>query len=122
MFLPFINRWLNSVIENDLKRFIIVTFSFVTILPIFMQSDPFKFSNGYSMIWIMLLCILGAYIKKFVDLNRISSKKFGITYFLVVLILWTNKLVVELIMGRIASGLENQGEVFIKYNSILYVC
>ena len=120
-FLPFINRWLNNVSKRELKKFIIIDIGIICLFPVIMQSDPFRFNYGYSMIWLTLMYILGAYIKKFVDLEKISKKKCLIVYLASNVFLWINKFIVDFSINTIIPGNREHGSALIQYNSIFVV-
>ena len=121
LFLPFINRWLENISKRELKKFIVIDIVIICVFPVVMHSDPFLFNYGYSTIWLTLMYILGAYIKKFVDLDKISKKKCLIAYFTINIFLWINKFVVDYIINSIIPGKREHGITFITYTSIFVV-
>ena len=111
---------LNLVIEHMRKKqFQILLLNFgiwFSILPTLMQVDSFKLSNGYSMIWLSIMYMVGAYIKKYVDVSNLSKKKTFIIYLLVCLGTWGNKYVIEMLTFKI-FGESRFGNIFINYVS-----
>lgn len=73
LLLSFINEWIYRTEKRQLKKLflIIVIVESITVI---MQSDPFGV-KWEATIWLCILYILGAYIKKYVDINNISLKK-----------------------------------------------
>ena len=76
----FIMPMLNSIIRNmehrELKNTLIIcmfVFSFYGVISM-RFADPFKIHSGYSMIWLILLYLVGAYIKKYNLCEKISIK------------------------------------------------
>ena len=121
LFLPFINRWLENISRRELKKFIVVDVVLIMVFPVVMQRDPFKFGYGYSMIWLLLMYILGAYLKKFVDLEKVSKMKCLVVYFACNVFLWGNKFVVDYSISKLVLGLGEHGSAFLTYNSIFVV-
>ena len=56
--------------------------------------DPFKLSGGYSFVWLTVLFLVGALIKKTGLLNQINRKKALITVGICVLLNWSQKLII----------------------------
>lgn len=66
LFLPLINNGIANISKGDLN---IIIFSFLGIYIVWKdymtQSDPFVFKNGYSIIWLLVFYITGAYFGKY---------------------------------------------------------
>jgi len=93
-FIPSLNRMLRAHSErqlNGLVFLILVLFSVYTILSAAIGTDPFKLGGGYSMLWLMSLYIVGAWLKKCGIVQRISTKKAWAALILSVLITWIGK-------------------------------
>lgn len=70
---PFLNKAINSFSNKQLKimfLFIIILFSFYDTV-----ANAFNLNKGYSLLWIILLYVLGAIIKKCKILNNGTSYK-----------------------------------------------
>lgn len=68
LFIPFINKWLNSLSKFEYKK-LIYTILFVTCGVCFYSSvynvDAIKLFNGYISVWLLCLYIIGGYINLF---------------------------------------------------------
>lgn len=120
LFLPFLNKFINNLDKNEMKRLFCIIVLFITILPIIFQWDSFKMQGGYNAIWLGMLYIVGAYIKKYVDLKNISIHKCLIVYLICILGLWANKYLIEFLTMKLFSKVMF-GDIFIQYNSIFVV-
>lgn len=82
-FIPFINKFLNSVDEFEHRKlicFILFIMCGVGLISNIFGNDVIRISAGYSPIWLMGLYVIGAYIKKYNFKLKNYSKKF---YFLI---------------------------------------
>lgn len=88
----FMIPWLNKIVQNFEKRyvkvFMIYIFGFslyVTIAKVF--GDPFILKEGYSFLWLAILYVIGAVIKKYEIYKKVKKKKAIII--LMILIIFT---------------------------------
>lgn len=63
---PWANRFIRNLTRNEAKHLAILFFLLLFYLPIAGQfADPFKIVGGYSFLWLFVLYLVGAFIKKF---------------------------------------------------------
>lgn len=63
-----------SLDKQMLKAFVIAVLLIFTTLPCVMQTDTFSFIRGFSMVWLCVLYIVGAYIGKYgISMKRKTS-------------------------------------------------
>lgn len=81
MFIPLVNSGIKNLQKKEYEFLIggisllIITFTcFVKIYPVLLDRDPFKLYSGYSMIWLMILYIIGGYIRKYKVIDVINMK------------------------------------------------
>lgn len=60
--MPLLDRIIFSVNETEAKRIILTSFVLFSVMSTLV--DPFKLSNGYSALWIMLLYLIGGLSRK----------------------------------------------------------
>lgn len=65
LFVPLMNLALNSFSKKQLTAMVLAIFVFFITIPTIIQLDPFMLTNGYSMIWLCILYIVGGYLKKY---------------------------------------------------------
>ena len=111
---------LNLVIEYiSKKQFQVLLLNFgiwFSVLPTLMQIDSFKLLNGYSMVWLTIMYMVGAYIRKYVDISKISKKKVLSIYLLACCGTWANKWVVENLTLKVFGEIR-YGDLFVQYVS-----
>ncbi|EHJ55795.1 hypothetical protein HMPREF9318_02019 [Streptococcus urinalis FB127-CNA-2] len=76
IFMPIINRGINSLSDKQLKQTALLLFIVFSISPALMNNrvDGFSLSKGFEMTWLIILYIIGAYLQR-IDLDKFSVKK-----------------------------------------------
>lgn len=83
---PLFNHAINNIEKKKIKKIVIammLIFSVIfTILKFFPISayDAFKLNNGYSMLWLCILYIIGAYFGKHVEVKKFKGYKMILGY------------------------------------------
>lgn len=76
---PLLNVAINHIEKKVFLPIIIAILLLVSVLPSFLGTDPYKMQGGYSMIWLCLLYIVGAFISKYKVAKKIKiSQTWGI--------------------------------------------
>lgn len=70
VFTPILNEGLRHVSKKNLLVFCALALPFFTIIPIIRKSDLFQLGHGYSVLWLIVLYIAGATMKKFDVLKK----------------------------------------------------
>lgn len=124
LLMPLLNAAIDNLSRENLSRLLFLgflVFAFIPSLqtglePTLRPSDPFAINNGYSTLWLMLLYLFGACMKKYSWGESLPVRKaFGL-YVLMVLISWGSKLALEWLTGRI-FGEPRYGNLLISYLS-----
>lgn len=90
LLMPFLNKAITNISNEALKKyFIIIIFGFSIYNTI---TDNFKLSLGYSVIWLVLLYIMGAILKKCEIAKNIKTHKLLIALFVLYLITFLYKI------------------------------
>lgn len=122
---PIINMGINAINRNDAKKLvagIIVVFSVIRtilcfdIFDIFKETDNFYLNSGYSVIWLMLLYIVGGCISKFEFWKNTKIWKIWTILLISVVSSWAFKLFVEFPAGNEIKSLVS-ANTFISYLS-----
>ncbi|EOH96118.1 hypothetical protein UAY_03028 [Enterococcus moraviensis ATCC BAA-383] len=74
LFIPLLNKGIHQLSKAELRYGVGIIFLLGTI-SIFSNSDPFNLYKGYSMIWLIFMYVIGAYIKLHVQIEELSAKK-----------------------------------------------
>lgn len=65
--IPWINRFVRNISKNDMTRFVVVVFlvfSCYSNYCITKYGDVFKLGNGYTFVWLVIMYLIGAWLKK----------------------------------------------------------
>lgn len=116
LFIPIMNQYLENISQQALKKFLVIAFCLFSILPTIMRENPFYLQGGYSMLWLVMLFLVGGAIKKLKLFDSFSSKKLLGAFFVSTLLTLAFKLLVELVM-KIWSKKLVFANVFIDYTS-----
>lgn len=117
-FLPFINKHLmNSSKRQDivLMSTCILLFSFSSLLK---GDDVFSVSLGYSPLWLTVMYMLGAMIKKYNILEKIKTRYAVLAYILCVLLCMGSMVIINFIFSRFNLGLEGDySKILLQYTA-----
>jgi surface polysaccharide O-acyltransferase-like enzyme len=88
LFLPVINKGIERLTKSELRMIFISLIFFFVIMKDYMnpKSDPFTMNGGYSVVWLLICYLIGAYFGKFKHEYH-GIKKF-IHYFVYIIVLY----------------------------------
>ena len=115
-FAPFINMAVEACSKTTIKCLLFCLFLVFSLLPTLLGCDIGRTNGGYSATWLMVLYLLGAYIRKYVDLTRIKKRMLLIGLIGSILITWASKLAIEYLTTRIL-GEPKLGNYLVSYTS-----
>ena len=115
-FIPFMNKVLETCDKKQLTGLVVFSIIFFSIFPLIFEKDIFFTNNGYSVVWISILYMIGGYIRKYEIYKKISNLKCVVLYFAGVFITFGQKVIVEYVKLKLSGETVNEG-AFIKYTS-----
>jgi len=120
LFIPLLNVAINHVSQTTYSNVLIAILIVLCTANRIMPLDSFGLSDGYSMIWLLVMYLFGAYIRKY-DLQQvITAPKSLLGYFLAITVTFFTKLVIfygtKLILGK-----PDLDSMFVSYNSVTIV-
>lgn len=127
LFMPILNEGINRLSK---RRLSILLLSIVTVTSIFrpighlLYGDVFGLGGGYSTWWLMILYLIGGYIRKYGLFQQIKKHRvvvFSIMYFVFVLATWLSKLSIQFMSIRIWGEIKYD-DFLISYLSITILC
>lgn len=118
----FFMPWLNGMVRNTGKReltkwifVILLMFSFYATA-VSIVGDPFRVMGGYTFLWLAILYVIGAYIKKSEICMKIKKRYLISTGFILLVFTWGWKLGIGKLSMKL-FGMEIGDDVFISYTS-----
>ena len=116
LFSPFLNAAVKSLDGVFTKKIFLVAFILLCILPTFLGGDPFCLRSGYSMLWIGILYIVGASIKKYDSYINIPSSRCILFFFAAIILTYIVKLILPPLFLAVWN-VNNDGKMFVSYTS-----
>lgn len=115
-FIPCFNHIVNTFPKKQIQGLMFIIILLFSFLPTLRRVDYFCLSNGYSTLWLSLLYLMGAYIKKFQIYKLFSPLKAFLIYFLCIFLSWSSKLFIEL-SAELLFNKYQKGVLLITYTS-----
>lgn len=116
LFIPLLNLVLEKMERNQLALCLGMILFFFSCVQTLFFSDAFGINDGYSAIWLMVLYLVGGYIRKYRPGERGKPIVFLAGYFFLASITWLSKLIIEL-LTLFVLGEVRAGNYFISYKS-----
>ena len=85
-FVPFLNSMVEQNEKKKLRFLLCSIFILFCCIPRFLIQSPYGLLGGHSMLWVSILYVAGAYVRKYNILNVISVKK--ATYIFIISTVW----------------------------------
>lgn len=118
-FLPFLNRLIETLDRKSCDRLMItlaIIFSFVPLIPSIFDMDTTGAGRGYSFLWITVLYLVGAYIRKYHIEDTISKRTALLAYFACAALTWLGKFAIEKLTMRLYQ-VPSHGDAFVRYTA-----
>lgn len=120
MFMPLFKEIVKNVNKNILKRSFISFLFIFCILSSFQNIETIGLKDGYSLLWLSCLYLVGAYLKEFEVFKKYKGEKLLLWYFICSLLVWISKITIGLI-SQLIFGEIKLDTIFVDYNNILIV-
>lgn len=120
LFIPLLNHIIKTFNQRVLFICIIgIIISFSIINPVFdiVFGDVLELNDGYSALWLIVMYLVGGYIRKYGLFTSLTTKILLALYFLSSLLTLVSKNAIQLITKAV-FGRELYGNLFVSYTSI----
>ena len=102
LFIPVLNAALHHLSKNTLRAILVILVLCISVVfPLFstigISGDIWGLGNGYSSLWLMIVYLLGGYIRKYGIFKTVKSIWFLITYLGCVILTWLSMWVIQVI-------------------------
>ena len=108
LFMPFLNNILNKMKKQQIESFLLLILIFSSGMQTVFYSNAFGMQGGYSALWLMILYLLGGYIRKYSVLKIRKKIYLLLGYIMIMILTWSSKLVIEkltfLLFGKVRAG------------------
>jgi hypothetical protein len=99
-FIPFMNYFINTASKALAGKLVLSIIILFSILPTIFANDMFKTDGGYSVYWLSMMYIIGAYIKKYGLNSKIKPRISLLGYFIFNIITWGCKLILDIMSDK----------------------
>ena len=93
--MPVLNAAMEAMTEKAARSVIIAGIVLFSVLPFIWVNDPFITNGGYSLLWLIVLYFLGAYIGKYHVFGKLKRYQALIGYVACVTAAWAAKLLLQ---------------------------
>ncbi len=118
LLIPFLNKLLHALSGRQIVWLIIVMLGLFSLVSTVSPTDPFALGNGYSLLWLVAVYVIGASIQKYNVLPNIKKRWCALSYLLCLAVIWLSRIVMahgtQFFLGRMAGR-----ELFMRLSSPL---
>lgn len=108
LFIPLLNIILEKIEKRQLQFYLGMILLFYCCVQTMFYSDAFGTNDGYSAIWLMILYLVGGYIRKYGQHEKRKAVRYLVGYFIVIGFTWLSKLFIENLtlhfLGEVRAG------------------
>lgn len=115
--IPVLNAAVNSISQATFKKILICILIGVGVGHTIMARDTFTLYNGHSVVWLAVMYLFGAYIKKYNVNEKTTALRCFIGFFAMVLITFLSKFVFHFATKAI-FGEAKLEDIFVSYTSV----
>ena len=103
MFTPLMNAAVEHTPRKQLELSLLASFVLLCILPVFVQSNAYALNAGYSMVWIGIMYLAGAYLKKYNVPAVLTKSKAALVFLASTLLSFGGRLLVVSFLPALAA-------------------
>ena len=105
--IPFMNEAMHRLDRKSLRRMVVTLLILFTSVPYITRSPIFSLEDGYSLLWLCTMYLLGAYLRKIDGISHISTKMAWALLALSLVAAWISRPIVAF-AGIVFSGSPGQ--------------
>lgn len=116
LLVPLLNAAIAKIEKRTFGISLLAMFVLFSVLPTMLRSEPYKIDKGYSLIWLCLLYLAGAYMNKYRIPEKIKKRWAWLVFFASVVLTFLSKVAIEY-LTREWLGKPMFGDTFVDYVS-----
>ena len=116
LLMPFLNIAVQKLEKKTYAGMLVMFFVAFSLLPTVFNSNMFYLNGGYSTIWLCLMYLVGAYLRKFDSLKKASRSKLFLSFGICVSLTFLSKVVLAWV-GKTVLGRTLPEDMFYQYVS-----
>ncbi len=114
---PVLNAAIEKMSEKSVRRVIVAGIILFSVIPFLWAQDTFFTNDGYSLLWLIVLYFVGAYIGKYNVLQKIKRHQALLGYTVCVIVVWGVKFLLQNYFTSFL-GYENNSDWLVSYTSL----
>ena len=119
-FMPLLDALVDNVSANKMRICLLASSVLFMIVETVRSVDVFGVSAGYSVIWLALMYVIGAYVKKYDPLSKLKLWHCGVGFLICMLLTFAARIIIEIATLKLL-GEASHGTKFITYTSPIMV-
>ncbi len=120
LLMPFVNKMMDSLSKRQTAILVGILIVLFVVIETLSPVAPFKLNGGYSMLWLVVLYIIGAGIKRYNFGIKLKKRWLTLIFLLCAILASASKIVIRLITNKVL-GYEAYDNILISYTSPLVV-
>lgn len=118
--IPVLNAAIHNISEKTFKKVLLVILIGICVVDCTVPKDPFVIASGYSPIWLMILYLFGAYIRKYDLKQKITASQSALAFWAVIILTFLSKFCIRF-ATKMLFGQVKLDNTFISFVSITIV-
>lgn len=115
--MPFLNFVVDRLDRRQFNKLLLTLFILTSVIPTFLlRGNAFLMNYGFSPVWLGVLYLLGAYVKKYNWLSGLSCRMNLLLFTSCCILVLMSKVVIEVITSYL-FGVSQKGNILMAYNS-----
>ena len=121
LFIPLLNNALNTLSKKQIQVTLITILVIISVIFPFVNAafgdDIFLLGYGYSAWWLIILYLVGGYVRKYGLFKRVKTGLLLLCYLIVISLVWVSKLVIHFVTQKV-FGSPRYEDMWISYISV----
>lgn len=116
-FIPFLNKAINTISQQTYKKVLLLILFAICCVDCVLPIDAFLLNNGYSAIWLVIVYLFGAYIRKYDICKKITPFKCLLGFWAMIVLTFVSKIAIWYLTMNVFGEAKFEN-TFISYTSI----
>lgn len=121
LFIPLLNKAILSLDKKSFERMFVFAALMLSVFALFCENNAIGLKKGYSTIFLMILYMLGGYLRKYDIPSRFSKAQLWVVFIISSVLSFVEKNLETLIEKVTGGKLREMGIHFAAYNNLLFI-
>ena len=115
LFTPFLNAAIEHIDRRTGAAVLLSALLFLSVLPFVLLYEPYHLYEGYSVIWLMLIYLVGGYLRKFAIADKIKASVAWLMYGACTVTTFVGYIVLDFLSSKLPTA--EFADTLVKYTS-----